>query len=111
MEVNGNATLVDTVLELVNAVRHRAGDLPLTALPKGSLRNPEQTCPVARALHALVLTEERRIAFCHPWYAAAAATLWRAAYRDTLLMSVAMPDPVYEFVTAFRFGGFPQLLE
>jgi hypothetical protein len=111
MAVNGNATLVDNVLRLVNAVRQRAGDPPLNNLPAGSLRNTEQTCPVARALHALVLANERRITFCHPWYAAAAATVWRAAYRDTLLMSVSMPEVVYEFVIAFRSGCFPHLLE
>ncbi len=40
MEGNGNATLIDDVLRLVNAVRERAGDAPLAALPAGSLRNP-----------------------------------------------------------------------
>jgi hypothetical protein len=111
MEGNGNATLIDDVLRLVNAVRERAGDSPQAALPAGSLRNPEQTCPVARALRAVVLAGERRIAFCHPWYASAASIVWRAAYRDALLMSVSMPEAVYEFVTAFRVGAFPQLLE
>jgi hypothetical protein len=111
MEVNGNPALFDRVLHLVNAVRQRAGDSPLTALPAGSLRNPEQTCPVAIALNALVIVAQRRIVFCHPWYAAAAASVWRAAFQDPLLMSVAMPAPIYEFAAAFRARAFPQLLE
>ena len=57
------------------------------------------------------MPEERRIVFCHPWYATAATIVWRAAFCDPLLLSVMMPETLYDFATAFRAGAFPKLLE
>ena len=107
----GDPTLVQKVLQQINAVRREIGDSPLASLPKGSLRDPKMTCPVAKALRALILLDDRRIVFSHAWYAAAATKLWRMPFRDVVLLSVGMPDAVYDFATAFRAGEFPELLE
>jgi hypothetical protein len=105
------ADLVRQVLQLANAVRAEAGDPLLTSLPLGSLKQAEQACPIARALSALVVTEERRMAFCYPWYAAAASKVWGSPFTDALLLSVRMPDAIYEFAVAFRAGAFPELVQ
>ncbi|MBF6558770.1 MAG: hypothetical protein IVW56_00670 [Candidatus Binataceae bacterium] len=66
---------------------------------------------MAKALSALILPDERRVVFCYPWYASAATKVWRVAFADPLLMSVAMPDAIYAFAAAFRLRRFPDLLE
>jgi hypothetical protein len=106
-----NATLIQKVLQEINAVRREIGNFPLASLPRSSLRDPEMTCPVAKALSALILLDDRRIVFSHAWYAAAATKVWRMPFRDVVLLSVSMPDAVYDFATAFRAGAFPELLE
>jgi hypothetical protein len=111
MEVIGETVLAKTVLGLVNRVRTEAGDEPLKFLPRGSIKNSERGCPLARALVAVILPKERRIAFCYEWYAVAATKIWRVPFTDALLLSVAMPDPLYEFAIAFRSGAFPELVE
>jgi hypothetical protein len=111
MRNHGASDLVARVLGLVNAVRSEAGDPPLKALPLGSLAEADRSCPVARALSALVLVEDQRVVFCHAWYAAAAAKVWEAPFRDVLLLSVAMPDAIRDFALRFRSGAFPELLE
>jgi hypothetical protein len=109
--VTDTCQLVQQVLGLVNAVRAEAGDAVLKCLPFGSLSNPEQACPVARALSALILPEERRVAFCYAWYATAASKVWGEPFRDTLLLSVTMPDAIHDFAMRFRSGAFPELSE
>jgi hypothetical protein len=100
-----------TVLALINAVRREAGEGELESLPVGSRRNPQYNCPIARALTALIVPEERRISFHHPWHAAAATKLWKVPFTDTLLLSVEMPEAIYEFAVAFRAGNLPELEE
>jgi hypothetical protein len=101
--------LVATVLKAINVLRREVGDDELSCLPQGSTRTPDDGCPVARALTALVLLSERRISFHHPWYAAAAAKLWKVPFTDAFLMSVDMPEAIYEFSVAFRAGALPEL--
>jgi hypothetical protein len=103
--------IVSRALVLVNAVRRETGEPALNSLPRGSLRDPAARCPIARALTALVLPEERRIVFCYPWHAAAAADAWRVPFADPLLMSVFMPDVLRNFAVAFRSGLLADLLE
>jgi len=98
-------------LSAVNAIRREVGEDELDSLPAGARRNPEYNCPIARALTALVLPAERRISFHHPWYAAAATKLWKVPFTDPLLLSVEMPEAIYEFVVAFRAGALPELEE
>lgn len=90
-------------------MRAEAGDAVLKSLPLGLLSKPEQACPVARALSTLMLPEERRVAFCYAWYAAAASKVWGEPFRDTLLLSVTMPDAIHDFAMRFRSGAFPEL--
>ena len=103
--------LVSTALRFINAVRREVGEPLLAALPRGSIHAAHAECPVAKALSALILPEERRVVFCYPWYASAATKVWRVSFADPLLMSVTMPDAIYDFATAFRRGRFPDLLE
>jgi hypothetical protein len=110
-EGTGNSDLVGQVLRLVNAVRAGVGDPTLESLPPGSLVNSDRACPIAKALSALILLDERRIAFCYPWYASAAAKIWKTPFCDALLLSVAMPDAIYDFAVRFRSGALPELLE
>jgi hypothetical protein len=98
---------VPRVLALINAVRREVGELELDRLPSGCRSNPEYNCPIARALTALILPEERRISFHHPWHAAAATKLWKVPFTDPLLLSVEMPNVIYEFALAFRAGSLP----
>jgi hypothetical protein len=109
--ITDSSQLVQQVLRLVNAVRAEVGDTTLKSLPLGSLSKPEQACPVARALCALILPEERRVAFCYAWYATAASKIWGEPFRDTLLLSVSMPDEIHDFAMRFRSGAFPELSE
>lgn len=99
------------MLRLANAVRAEAGDPALESLPLGSIEEAEQACPIARALCALVIPSKRRIVFRYPWYAAAAAKTWHRPFTDALLLSVRMPEALYEFATAFRAGLLPELLQ
>jgi hypothetical protein len=103
--------LLRRVLRLANAVRAEAGDCVLESLPLGSIEEAEQACPIARALCALVIPSERRIVFRYPWYAAAAAKIWNRPFTDALLLSVRLPEALYEFATAFRAGLLPELLQ
>jgi hypothetical protein len=103
--------IVSRMLALVNAVRRETREPALNSLPRGSLRDPAARCPIAKALTARVLPEERRIVFCYPWHAAAAAKIWGVPFADPLLMSVAMPDAIHDFADAFRRGLLPDLLE
>jgi hypothetical protein len=103
--------LASNALQLINAVRSEVREPALTALPRGSIHSANAECPMAKALGALILPEERRVVFCYPWYASAAAKVWRVPFADTLLMSVIMPDTIYDFAIAFRDGRFPDLLE
>ncbi len=111
MAIRGASDLVAQVLGLVNAVLTEAGELPLESLPLGSLTEGERSCPVARALSALVLVEDQRIVFCHAWYATAASKTWGVPFCDVLLLSVAMPDAIRDFALRFRSGALPELLE
>ena len=104
-------TLTARALNAVNAVRREVGEDELDSLPAGARQNPEYGCPIARALTALVIEAERRISFHHPWYAAAATRVWRVPFTDPFLLSVKMPEIVYEFVVAFRAGALPELEE
>jgi hypothetical protein len=103
--------LVDRALRLVNEVRHDTGEPTLTSFPAGSLEDAASRCPIAKALTAIVVLEERRIVFCYPWHAAAAAKGWRVPFADSLLMSVILPDALYEFADAFRRGLLRDFLE
>jgi hypothetical protein len=103
--------LVTAALRLVNAVRREIGESPLESFPPGSLEDADRQCPLAKAMTALVIPRERRIVFCYPWHASAATKVWRASFADSLLMSVIMPDAIYDFATAFRRGLLPDLLE
>lgn len=111
VEIIGRSRLFERVLGLINKVRAEVGDAALTSLPLGSLSNPKQSCPVARALSALILPEERKVAFCYAWYANAASKMWAEPFRDPLLLSVTMPDAIHEFAVRFRAAAFPELLE
>jgi hypothetical protein len=106
-----NQELVAPALRLVNAVRREIGESPLESFPRGSLEDADRRCPVARAMTALVIPRERRIVFCYPWHASAATKVWLVSFADPLLMSVIMPDAIYDFATAFRRGLYPDLLE
>ncbi|MGC1397589.1 MAG: hypothetical protein WA827_03530 [Candidatus Binatus sp.] len=103
--------LVTSALRLVNAVRREIGEPPLESFPPGSLEDADSRCPLAKAMTALVILRERRIVFCYPWHASAATKLWGVSFADSLLMSVTMPDALYDFATAFRRGLLPNLLE
>lgn len=103
--------IITTALSFINAIRREIGEEPLAAFPRGSLKGPAAQCPVEWALTALVVLQERRIVFCYPWHAAAAAKIWRVPFADPLLMSVAMPQAIYDFAVAFRCGRFADLLE
>jgi hypothetical protein len=103
--------LVATALRLVNAVRREIGELPLNSFPQGSLEDADSRCPLAKAMTALVIPREHRIAFCYPWHASAATKVWGVSFADSLLMSVVMPDAIYDFAAAFRRGLLPDLLE
>lgn len=103
--------LASNALQLINAVRREVREPALTALPRGSIHSANAECPMAKALGALILPEERRVVFCYPWYASAAARVWRVPFADTLLMSVTMPEAIYDFAIAFRRSRFPDLLE
>jgi hypothetical protein len=103
--------LVREVLQLCNSARIEAGDPKIASLPHGLLRDPDSNCPVARALIAMVLPNEHRIVFSHPWYAAAATKVWGVPFCDALLSSAAMPQAIYEFAVWLRQGKFPRLLE
>jgi hypothetical protein len=109
--VAAKQSLIQQALHLVNMVRLEVGEPPLLELPSGSLRNPEQSCPLARALVAVVRLEEEQIVFCYEWHSAAAAKRWKMPFRDGLLMSVEMPKVLLDFVRAFRSGAFPELVE
>ena len=98
-------------LSEVNRIRREVGEDELINLPAGSREDPDYNCPIARALLALVLPMEKRIAFQHPWHAAAATKLWLVPFADPLLLSVTMPQVIYDFAIAFRAGWFPQLEE
>lgn len=73
------ATIV-TALSFINAVRHEIGEEPLISFPRDSRKDPASQCPVEKALTALVILQERRIVFCYPWHAAAAAKIWRVPF-------------------------------
>ena len=103
--------LASNALQLINAVRSEIREPLLAQLPRGSIRLANAECPIAKALTAIILPEERRIVFCYPWHASAANKIWRASFTDALLMSVNMPDVIYNFATAFRRGLYPDLLE
>ncbi len=103
--------IITTALSFINAIRREIGEEPLAAFPRGSLKGPAAQCPVERALTAMVMLQERRIVFCYPWHAAAAAKIWGVPFADPLLMSVAMPDAIHDFADAFRRGLLPDLLE
>jgi hypothetical protein len=111
VEVIGRSQLLQLVLGLVNSVRADVGDATLTSLPLGSLSDPKQSCPIARALSALILPEERRVSFCYAWYANAASRIWAEPFRDPLLLSVTMPNAIRDFAVRFRAVAFPELLE
>jgi len=111
MRVRCASELVANALQLVNAVKREVGEPVLAALPRGSIHLANAECPVAKALSALILPEDRRIVFCYPWYASAATKIWRVSFADPLLMSVTMPDAIYDFAAAFRLSRFPDLLE
>ena len=111
MRLRCASELVANALQLVSAVKREVGEPVLAALPRGSIHRANAECPVAKALGALVLPEERRVVFSYPWYASAATKVWRVSFADPLLMSVIMPDAIYDFATAFRRGRFPDLLE
>jgi hypothetical protein len=106
-----NQELVATALRLVNAVRREIGEPPIESFPPGSLEDADRQCPLAKAMTALVIPRERRIVFCYPWHASAATKVWAVSFADSLLMSVIMPDALYDFATAFRRGLMPNLLE
>jgi hypothetical protein len=103
--------LVATALRLVNALRSETGEPPLESLPPGSLEDADRRCPIAKAMTALVIPRERRIVFCYPWHASAATKVWRVSFADSLLMSVIMPEAIYDFASAFRLGLLSDLLE
>jgi hypothetical protein len=109
--VSAASELVTEVLELCNSARIEAGDPKIASLPLGSLKDPDFNCPIAKALLAMVLPNEHRVVFTHPWYAAAATKVWRVPFCDALLTSAAMPQAIYEFAVRFRQGSFPSLLE
>jgi hypothetical protein len=109
--IGAKQSIIQQALHLVNLVRLEVGEPTLPELPRGSLRNPEQSCPIARALVAVVRLEEAQIVFCYEWHSAAAAKRWKMPFSDGLLMSVEMPEVMLEFVRAFRAGAFPDLLE
>ena len=111
MRVRCASELVANVLQLVNAVRREIREPVLAALPRGAIPTANAECPVARALGALVLPDERRVVFCYPWYASAATKVWGVSFADPLLTSVTMPDTIFDFTIAFRLGHFPDLLE
>lgn len=102
--------LASNALQLVNAVRSEVREPLLSELPRGSIPTANTECPIAKALTAMILPEERRIVFCYPWHASAASKIWRASFADALLMSVNMPDAIYKFAIAFRHGLYPDLL-
>lgn len=99
------------VLKSINVLRREVGDDELVCWPKGSRKIPDDGCPVARALTALVLPREGRISFHYPWYAAASAKPRRVPFMDAFLMSVAISSITYEFAVSFRAGAFPELEE
>jgi hypothetical protein len=103
--------LTARALSAVNAIRLEVDEDKLDSLPVGTRSNPEYNCPIARALTALILPAERRISFHHPWYAVAATKVWKVRFTDPLLLSVEMPQTIYEFVVAFRAGAFSELEE
>lgn len=103
--------VVGGTLALINAVRREVGEDELDRLPLGSRVNPDYNCPIARGLTALILPLERRISFHHPWHAAAATKLWKEPFTDPLLLSVGMPEVIYQFAIAFRQGALPDFEE
>jgi hypothetical protein len=103
--------IASRVLSAVNDIRREVGEEELNSLPAGARSDPERNCPIARALTALVLPAERRIAFHHPWYASAATKLWKVPFTDPFLLSVVMPEVAYLFVVAFRAGELPEFEE
>jgi hypothetical protein len=103
--------IISTALSFINAIRREIGEEPLAALPRGSRNGAAGQCPIEEALAALIILQERRIVFCYPWHAAAAAKIWRVPFADPLLMSVTMPDAIHVFADAFRRGLLPDLLE
>ncbi|MGH7813942.1 MAG: hypothetical protein ACREQI_08075 [Candidatus Binataceae bacterium] len=103
--------LARIALKFVNAIIRELGEAPLESFPRGSLKDATAQCPIAKALTALIFLEERRVVFCFPWYAAAATKVWSVSFADPFLMSVVMPDAIYEFSSAFRRGLLPDLLE
>ncbi|MGH7781705.1 MAG: hypothetical protein ACREQR_17965 [Candidatus Binataceae bacterium] len=111
MGVIGDPVLMARALQLVNAVRREVGEPVLASLPRGSIDNAKAECPIAKALTALILLEERCVVFCYPWHASAATKVWRVPFADALLMTVIMPDSIKDFAAAFRRGLFPDLLE
>jgi len=111
MHIVCGSELASDALQLVNAVRSEVREPLLAELPRGSIRWANGECPIAKALTAIILPEERRIAFCYPWHASAATKTWRVSFTDALLMSVNMPDVIYDFAIAFRRGLYPDLCE
>jgi len=103
--------LTTRALSAVNAIRLEVDEDKLDSLPVGARTNPEYNCPIARALTALILPTERRISFHHPWYAVAATKIWKVRFTDPFLLSVEMPQTIYDFVVAFRAGVLPELEE
>jgi hypothetical protein len=98
-------------LQLVNALRREVGEPVLRGFPRGTIHAASSSCPLAKALTALILPEEHRIVFCYPWHASAATKAWRVSFTDTFLMSVHMPAAIYDFAVAFRRGLYEDLVE
>ena len=103
-------TDLNRVLELVNEARANLGFQPLTALPLGVIKNPQE-CVIARALDVQVAVSSGEAHFAHVTDASMVAIAWgKRINLSDARARLPLPEVLDEFADEFDEGKFPELV-